>query len=291
MRKGESFAKGQLLVKIENPEVELSLKSSKSRFMTSLANTLADIQIDYNNEYQKWGSFFQKISVDEPLPKMPKIENEQFKIFLASKNILGDYYSIQSQEVRLAKHFLYAPFKGSFASVNLQESSVVNPGSVIGSLINTSNYEIEVPVIKSDAKWLNMGQKVHIYPEDSNDTIVGKIVRIADFIDPQTQSIPVFVSMNKNRHSMIYEGSYFDCEFENITVEESMEVPRSIVFNHNEVFIVKDGRLRKKEINILKLNEQTLYFNGLTEGEWLVNEALINANENMEVEIIDQMNK
>ena len=57
------------------------------------------------------------------------------------------------------------------------------------------------------------------------------------------------------------------------------------VFNNNEVFIVEDGKLAKREINILKINETTLIFNGLDENTDIVVEPLINAVENTEVEI------
>ncbi len=65
-----------------------------------------------------------------------------------------------------------------------------------------------------------------------------------------------------------------------------MEIPRASVFNHNQVFIVLDGKLVKKTINILKVNEKTLLFNGIEEGLEIVTESLINGKENTLAEII-----
>jgi hypothetical protein len=64
-----------------------------------------------------------------------------------------------------------------------------------------------------------------------------------------------------------------------------MEVPRNVVFNTNEVFIVENNRLSKKTINIIKLNEKTLIFNGLEEGDILVTQPLVNVQEGTLVEI------
>ncbi len=286
LKKGASFKKGQVLVRIINPEVNYNLKSQKSRFLMNIANVLADLKIDYPNAYKDWNHFFQSVSVDTKLPELPEITDNQLKIFLSARNVLGDYYSIKSFEKRFEKHTIIAPFSGSYTNVNMQEGSVINPGSVIGSIINTSYYEIEVPVDKNDVLWIKRGQFVQVIPEgETSDTLRGKIVRIADFIDPTTQTIPIFVRISP-QPGLVYEGEYFSCRIDNIKVKNAMELMRSAVFNHNEVFIVHKGRLQKREINIKKLNEKTLYFNGLNEGLKLVSEPLINANENMKVEII-----
>ncbi|HKL66302.1 MAG TPA: hypothetical protein VJ877_00310, partial [Bacteroidales bacterium] len=48
-------------------------------------------------------------------------------------------------------------------------------------------------------------------------------------------------------------------------------------------FIVKGGRLEKRNIDVVKLNEKTLVFRGLEEGELLVTQALINVQEGTRV--------
>jgi len=60
------------------------------------------------------------------------------------------------------------------------------------------------------------------------------------------------------------------------------------VFNTNEVFIVNDTRLHKRNIEIVKINENTLLFKGLREGEMLVMQPLINVQEGTKVEIHNQ---
>lgn len=288
LKKGARFQKGQVLVNILNDEVIYNLKSQKSRFLMSIANVLADLKLDFPDEYAEWQSFFSSVNVDEDLPPLPEINNNQLKIFLSSRNVLGEYYSIKSLEDRVGKQTIMAPFSGNFTQVNMQEGSVINPGAVIGTIINTTNYEIEVPIEKNEVKWLKTGQSVEVIPEERTaDTMRGEIVRIAQFKDPQTQTIPVYVQIPA-KPGQVYEGDYFDCRFENIKVKNTMELLRSAVFNHNEVFLVKDGRLKKELINIVKVNEKTLFFNGVQEGDSIVNEALLNANENMEVEIIDK---
>ena len=58
-----------------------------------------------------------------------------------------------------------------------------------------------------------------------------------------------------------------------------MEIPRNAVFNTNEVFVVQDGRLAKKFIDVVKLNDRTLIFKGIPEGDTVVVQQLINVSE------------
>lgn len=287
LRKGISFKKGQVLVRIINPENTYNLKSQKSTFLNLLANALADLKLDYKESYNTWYDFFVSIKVEDPLPDLPKIQDEQLKIFLSSRNILGNYYSIKSFEERVKKQIIVAPFDGNFTSVNLQEGSVANPGSIIGTIINTSYYEVEVPIEKNDIRWLKKGQSVEVIAESGyTDTLKGRIHRIAQFIDMQTQTIPVYVRI-PSVQGLTFEGDYYNCIFDDIKVKNSMEILRSAVFNHNEVFLVKEGKLVKHTININKVAEKTLFFNGVPDGDTIVTEALINANENMSVEIYE----
>ncbi len=128
LRKGTSFKKGQLLATIYKDEVELALKARKSRFLTAITTMLPDIKIDFPENYGDFQQFFNTIDMDHELPELPEITEEKLKIFLASRNVLSEYYGIQQDEKRLARHSLYAPFNGAFTQVNFEVGAYVNSG-------------------------------------------------------------------------------------------------------------------------------------------------------------------
>jgi multidrug efflux pump subunit AcrA (membrane-fusion protein) len=285
-KRGESFKKGDLLIRIFDDESELSLKSEKAEFLNLIAGMLPDFKIDFKESYEEWYNFFEKIDIEKELPELPKFSSTKEKVFLASRNILSDYYSIKSDEIRLKKHEIYAPFNGSFTEVTLEVGAIANAGTKLAEIINTVDLELEVPVEASDAKWVREGQTVKVNNEDNSAVWYGKITRISKDVDLQTQSIDVFVELKSSPGKPIYKGQYLIANFEGITLENVMRIPRNAVFNSNEVFVVKESSLSKREINIRKVNETNLYFDGLEEGTELVVEALVNANENTKVEII-----
>ena len=82
---------------------------------------------------------------------------------------------------------------------------------------------------------------------------------------------------------MIFFALFFI--FSGIVIKNGMKISRNAVFNNNEVFTIVDGKLKKKEINILKLDAKTIIFNGLNKGEIIVIEPLINARDGSSVEL------
>jgi multidrug efflux pump subunit AcrA (membrane-fusion protein) len=78
---GESFKKGDVLVKIYNEDIYASLKAGKSSFLQTLSIILPDLKVDYPDEYDKWSSFFNTLDVEKPLPQLPEIHSNQEKVF------------------------------------------------------------------------------------------------------------------------------------------------------------------------------------------------------------------
>ena len=217
---------------------------------------------------------------------MPEISSTQEKVFLATKNILGKYYVIKSNESKLKKYSIYAPFDGAITQANIEVGAIANIGASIGKIINTSKLEIEVPLEVSDAKWVKVRDNVAIKDEEGTHEWRGQVIRKAENINEQTQSISVYVSLENNNSKPVYTGQYLKVNFAGIPLKNVMEIPRNAVFNSNEVYTVEDSLLTKEEINIVKIGEKTLYFNGLDENIELVVEPLINAAERTKVKII-----
>lgn len=288
LRKGTSFKKGQLIAEIYKDEVELALKARKSRFLTTITTILPDIKVDFADQLNAYEMFFRAIDMDEALPELPVIRNEKLKIFLASRNVLSEFYGIQQDEKRLKRHSLYAPFNGAFTQVNFEVGGYINTGGQIARMIRTDQLEVEVPVENEYSKWIKIGDKVQVYSKNRSSAKYGIVVRKADFIEANTQMRSIFVEVKNSKKDELLTGEYKVVEFPGQSILAAMEIPRNAIFNSNEVFTVVDGRLKKQVINIIKLNDKTLIFNGLEEGMKIVVEPLINAQENTPVAILGE---
>lgn len=284
-KKGEAFKKGNILLKIYDDEAQLNLKAKKSRFMNTIALLLPDIKLDFPDYYDKFLGFFNDISINKDLPKLPILLNEKLKIYLSAKNLLNDYFIIKGEELHLKRYVIRAPFNGTLIDVNQEVGSYAGMNSRLAKIINTDKLELIVSVRESMSQWINKGDKVKLKIKSSSKIINGIVVRKSDFIDENTQSRSFYVRIIKGKDKIVW-GQYMNAEFEGKKVHNVMQIPRNAVFNHNHVFIVSNGKLFKREINIIKENNKSIVFYGLKKDVYVVIEPLIDVRENSEVKIL-----
>ncbi|MBI9057683.1 MAG: efflux RND transporter periplasmic adaptor subunit [Labilibaculum sp.] len=285
LKVGQKFKKGQLLIRVYEEDAKMDLRAQKSRFLNKLASNLPDIKVDYTDNFEVWMNFFNAINLEKAIPELPSVKSDQEKVFMASRNILGDYYAIKSAEVKLNKRKIYAPFNGSYVEVNTQIGSVAGMGSKLAGIIESNNLELQVPIESKEISWLNLNEKVDILDSQGEVIFTGKLVRKSDFVDQGTQSISVFVKLENTNGKELYQGQFLTARFNGKMIDNVMEIPRNAVFSSNKVFVVEGDILKAKVINVVKRNENTLVFNGLKEGEILVIEPPVKATENMQVQI------
>lgn len=284
LKRGQRFRKGQILFKVNDTEARYNLSSQKSDFLTAIAGILPDIKIDYPEEFDKWNEYLASINVEEKLPAFPEINNAKEKVFLSTRNILRQYYSIKSSEERLSKYVITAPFSGSYQDVLLEVGSVVNPGNRVARIARSNRLELEVPFKTDDVDFLKYGTKVSVKSEDGTSNWQGRISRIGSSLDPTTQSLNVYIQFNPG-NTKIYEGQYLRVEVPITRTKDVMEIPRNAVLNRNEVYVVVDSVLKIKPIQVEKLNKETVFFSGLDAGSYVVVEPLLSASEDMPVKM------
>jgi len=286
LKPGKRVSKGQLLFQIDSREAQLSLQSLKSQFMKSIADILADIQVDYPNRFETWQSYFESLDVEKPLPKLPAIEDLKEKTFISTRGILSTYYNILAQEERLRKYRVYAPFSGSISEVMLEPGSVANPGVKIATLTKTSQLELVLPVRSEDLKWLTLGTKVSVQSEDGSQEWEGKIARIGEQIDPMTQSVNVYVSLKNDKQNAIIDGQYLQATLPGKVVQKAMVIPRQALFEKDHVYLVENDVLQKTKVTVHKLDPTQAIVSGMEAGAQLVREIPLNAVDKLPVKVI-----
>lgn len=279
LKKGAGFSKGDILFEVYPDEAILALKALKSNYQNTLASILPDLKIDYPDAEEGFKKFFSAISVDKPLPPLPEIRDDQLKIYLASQNVISQYYSIQQAELQLNRRTVKAPFNGTYKEVYLEAGAYTNTGGKVARAIRTDALELEVPLKRSDAAWVNINDPVTVHSENRDMAWKGRVIRKSQYVDEGTQSQEIFIKITSNGNQPLIAGEYLHASFPIRPIEGVMEIPRNAVFNSNEVFIVKSGRLVKREVSVVKTNERTLIFKGLPEGDTLVTQQLINVSE------------
>ena len=269
-----SFNKGDLLIKVDDRQIKLDLNSTKSDFLNALAAVLPEIKVDFPDEFEKFQNYFNRCDFESKLKPLPKSNNQKIKFFLTRFNVYKLYYSVKNLEIRLEKHYFYAPFNGSIVSADLHTGSSVRSGSKIGEIINLENLEVEIPVATQDIQWIKMDSPVILTSSEISGQWRGNIKRIGKSIDDRTQTVQVFVSVNNIENNLI-NGVFLNASIPGKKINNAVSIPSRAIYNESFVYLVKNQKLDFRKIDVVRRQTENVIITGnLQNGDTLVTDLL-----------------
>lgn len=282
-KKGVYFSKGETLMRIDDAEARLNLQSQKATLLNGIATIMPDLKIDYPESFANWQAYLSAFDVNKPIPALPTPANEREKLFIAGRNLYSQYYAIQSIEERLNKYTLRAPFSGVLTTTDVDQGAVIRPGQQLGELMATGYYELVATVPLSDLAFLQPGGQVALYSEDIEGEWQGKISRISDQIDANTQTVNVYVGVSGKN---LREGMYLRGKADAKTIVDAVEIDRDLLIDQKDVYVVEhDTLLRLVPVTVRKFNRETAVVSGLRNGALLLTSEVAGAYDGMRVKL------
>jgi multidrug efflux pump subunit AcrA (membrane-fusion protein) len=272
-RTGQSYKKGQLLLKINGEEFQANVISAKSEFFNLLVSIMPDIKIDYPNEFQTWQSYLENFDVQKSLNSLPE-PSKQLKYFITGRGLLSSYFNIKNLETRLNKFVIRAPFDGILTETSINPGTLIRPGQRLGEFIDPSVYEVEIALQKALIPYVKENDTVVLESLDGLFTTKGQISRINAQIDQQTQTIQVFV---KTYSKEVKEGMYLQVEIKGQTIKNAFAISRSLIQNQNKIFVVNDSILAYKTIKPMYYLDEKAVIQGLDDGDVIMTSNLSSA--------------
>lgn len=281
-RVGQRFKKGEVLLAIDGRESLLNLQAQRSAFINALTQVLPDVKIDYTSEYSTWKTFASGLKAERELTPMPDEIPEKLNRFLAGRNIFQQYYSVKSLEERQSKFTILAPFNGVVTMGNLYEGTLLRSGQLVGEFIRNDVYELEAAVPAEDAIRIEVGDLVTMYLQEDQKAFTGTVVRIAGNVDPASQRVSLYAKMEGNG---LKEGIYMEGFIQVNELSKASQVRRNLVMKDSSVFVIENGMLKKKPIQVEDLQGDEALVTGLDDGDVLLNQFIEGAYEGMPVRI------
>ncbi len=231
---GNKFNKGETLVKINSDVYYNSLLATKSNLLNQLTILLSDLKSESSDYYKVWLKYLENFDITKPLNPLPENLAQRQKIFLASHNILNLYYQIKGMEATYKKYKIEAPFKGVLTTANINSGTLVRSGQKLGEFINTSLFEIEVPIKYSDLNKIKIGGKAELISLNKKVIKDAKIVRINDAVDQQTQSVKIYI---QSKNKKLIDGMFCDVKIYSGIDKKLAKIPINAISDNNNVKI------------------------------------------------------
>lgn len=267
LKEGTTVRKGELLFDIDQRKWVYNLNAQRSQLLNRITLMMPDLKLDYPAAYTQWLTYLTAFEVDQPIQPLPALEDDQVKFFIASRNIQQQYYAIKNLEASLADFKIHAPFSGTITSAMVFPGTMVNPGQHLGAMMNTSRFELKGAISEVDLPYIKVGRRVLLSADRVDTKWEGKVQRISSQIDPNTQNVPIFISVT-GKH--LKEGMFLSGRIEGAPLEEVVTLPTTIVTNQNFVYLLQDSTLRLYELSIVKRDPNFVYVNNIKPDQWVV---------------------
>ena len=108
------------------------------------------------------------------------------------------------------------------------------------------------------------------------------MIRKGEFINPKTQSVPVYVRPSGSHQ--LYYGMYVQAKLEFDANDSVVKIPRKAVFSKNKIYTVhEDSTIHELDINIRSSDDNYYFITGLQDSLMIVTQPLINAKDSIKV--------
>lgn len=284
-RTGQSYKKGQTLIKIDALEYRASVQSAKSNLYNQITAIMPDLRLDFPEVYPKWQAYLNEFDIENSVPPLPKFESEKERFFINGRGINTAYYNVKNLEERLVKYNIQAPFDGVLIQALVTEGTLIRNGQMLGEFIDPEIYELQVAIAKDYADLLKEGELVTLFNKNETQTYTGKVNRINASIDQATQTVSIFIEV---KAPTLKEGMYMKAYIEARNQENAISINRNLLNDKNEIFVVKDTILRSLQVKPVYFSDKKVVVQGIPDGELILSKQVPGSYNGMRVKVLGE---
>ncbi|MDF2453258.1 MAG: family efflux transporter, subunit [Bacteroidota bacterium] len=267
-KEGETVAKGSLLVKLNDADLQAQFQKSKTQIALSE----------------------QKLERLKKLTAINGVSQEEYDIQQNELNSLkADQSYIQAQ---LAKTSITAPFTGIVGLKNISEGSFVNSSSPIVSLVQVKPLFVEFSVPEKYSSLFKKGIKVNFAAENAKEMYPAAIYAIEPKVDELTKTIKARAMYEGTQ--TFYPGSFVKVYANLGETENALMVPTQCVIptlKGQKVIISKNGIATEIPVTIgVRTDDKIQIVEGLHAGDTVITTGLLSVKKEMPLKLLKSVN-
>ena len=279
---GQPYKRGQLLIRINASEYYASVQAAKSEFYNLVTSLMPDLRLDYPEAFPVWQEYLSGFDVNKSVPPLPETASDKVKYFITGRGVYAAYYNLKNLEQRLGKYSITAPYSGILTEALVTKGTLIRSGQKLGEFIDTSVYEVELAIGKTFSDLLKIGEEVALATPQGAKTYTGTVSRINGRIDPETQTIKVFVEVAGDD---LKEGMYLEARLEAREQENAIKISRKLLVDEGEIFVVRDSILDLLSVQPVYFSPKEVVVQGVPDGTQIVSKPVPGAYAGMLVKV------
>lgn len=286
IREGGFFNKGDILMSIDPRDYEANVRIAQAGLMDA-HQALADATARSEQAREDWQMLGNNGEPPSLVLRLPQLE-------AARAGVISAEASLQKAELALERTNIVAPFAGRVLRQSADIGQVVSSNSEIAAIYATDAVEVRLPIRNSDLAFIDLPE-IYRDVEPSGKGIDARIVsdlvgrtvwdaslvRTEGAIDQSARQLHVVAHINDpftksdDGRPQLKIGQYVTAILSGHTLQDVLVVPNSAIYQGSYVYVVEDGILQRRNIEIAWQNDQdAIVARGLVDGDTLVTTTL-----------------
>lgn len=283
MRNGAIVKQGQILAQLDTELLELALKEVSVQLDAEKENN-QELSTQRDLRERQFNRVNQMKAASVASEK--RLDDAQLAFSIAKNALLQSNARIDQLVIaqkraqrNLRDATLKAPFDGVLAGIIIGEGQVLTSNNPIGSITDLKSLEVSfiVPAeVYTDSAFL-IGQKVAItWTAGGRDviTVMGEIERAEGNVQASEGGGRLYASLpNSDVDGLppVPAGAFVEISYPSQQLENVIVLPESAVFDRNSVFVIKENRADRREIQVLSKSEGMIYIRGdINDGDQVI---------------------
>ena len=279
---GQYYRKGSTLMKLDSKEFYTSLLAQRSTLFDLITQMMPDLRFDYPDAFGHWDQYLKDFDLNQDLKTLPEPTSDKERYFVNGRQIVSTYYNIKNLEERYRKYTLTAPFNGILTESLVNPGTLVRSGQKLGELVAPNDFELEVNVNEEFMDIMQVGEAVALTDLSGQREWQGIVKRVNGRIDQNTQTVQVYIGLQSQD---LVEGMYLEAKIVARAEKGAIEIPRNLLINESEVFVVENDQLVLKPVTPVHYTDNTAVVKGLKDGTLMLTRSIPGAYSGMLVKL------
>jgi multidrug efflux system membrane fusion protein len=189
---GQAVKQGDVLVTIETERYQVAVDQAKAALARAAAmEKSAEAELG-----RRQGAVAQHPG----LVAGEEVAQYETSVATSKADLSAAEQSVRVAQLNLRDAYVRAPFAGAIQSRSVQAGQYLQPGAVLGTLLQRDPLLVRFGVTERDAPRLKAGAIANLTLRESPRTYVAKIILVAEAADPTTRLVPVTAEVDDTEH-------------------------------------------------------------------------------------------
>ncbi|HBC58380.1 MAG TPA: efflux RND transporter periplasmic adaptor subunit [Gammaproteobacteria bacterium] len=282
LRPGGFFNQGDLLLGIDPRDHETQVALAQAE--------LEDAELAYQQEEARGRQAsleWQQLGLKEP-PTDLNLRRPQMRAIEA--RVSAAKARLAQAELDLARTEIVAPYDGRVLNLLVDVGQVISANSKLADIFATDHFEVRLPITNAALPWLKLPEGYTNTKSTLQSNAVtlfnplvphsppwqGHLVRTESAVDVKTQQLHVIVEIPDpfvavSERPPLKIGQYVQALIRAQRIESAIVVPTSALYAGSYLYVVSEGHLQRREIDILWQGDDELVVDrGIEMGDQVV---------------------